>query len=272
MFYRSTLDHFAETARAKSLFLEKNPLGFAVSAVMAGGYIGLGIVLIFSLGYLAEPAWRSLVMGASFGIALTLVVFAGAELFTGHVMYMTVGLLQRSVSFRELAASWVVTWLGNLLGALGLAVLLVLGSATVATSGAAFLQSVAATKMASPALELVMRAALCNWLVCLALWMSARTENDAAKCMVIFWCLLAFIASGFEHSIANMAIFAIALLSAPAEAISLSGAAHNLLWVTLGNILSGCIFMGLGYWFVNGGAVLRGRLAANASRGEQDPA
>jgi nitrite transporter NirC len=92
------------------------------------------------------------------------------------------------------------------------------------------------------------RGILCNWLVCLAIWTSARMTSDSAKCIVIFWCLYAFIASGFEHSIANMTLFSIALLAPHPPTVTLGGMGWNLLWVTLGNIVSGAGIMGVGYW------------------------
>src|SRR5690242_13595152 len=102
--------------------------------------------------------------------------------------------------------------------------------------------------MNAPALQLLARAILCNWLVCLAIWTSARMTNDTAKCIAIFWCLFAFIGSGFEHSVANMTLLSIALLSEHPATVSLAGMAHNLLWVTLGNIVSGAVIMAAGYW------------------------
>ena len=102
--------------------------------------------------------------------------------------------------------------------------------------------------MNAPALELVARAILCNWLVCLAIWTSARMTSDAAKCIAIFWCLYAFIASGFEHSVANMTLLSIALLTEHPATVSLSGLGWNLLWVTIGNAIAGAGIMGLGYW------------------------
>ena len=86
--------------------------------------------------------------------------------------------------------------------------------------------------MTAPATEVFVRAILCNWLVCLAIWGSARTDNDAAKCIIIFWCLFAFIAAGFEHSVANMTVFAVSLFSEHPEGVSVAGAAHNLIWAT----------------------------------------
>lgn len=82
----------------------------------------------------------------------------------------------------------------------------------------------------------------------LAIWMAIRVEG-AAKFIAIWWCLLAFIASGYEHSVANMTLFALSWFGNHSEAYTLAGIGHNLLWVTLGNILSGSVLMGLGYWY-----------------------
>ncbi len=250
--YLDTVDQFAEIAHEKSDFLKRSPLGFWISAMMAGAFIGLGIILIFSIGSDADPGYRALVMGASFGVALTLVVFAGADLFTGHTMFMPMGMLRGRVGWSDLAASWTVSWLGNLAGAGLLAIVFIAGGGgAMLHSKSGLLMTVAAAKMGAPALALFCRAVLCNWLVCLALWMSQRTTSDAAKCIVIFWCLFAFIGSGFEHSVANMTLLGVALLAEHPETISLAGLFHNLLWVTLGNIVSGALIMGAGYWAIS---------------------
>ena len=250
--YLETIDHFAALAAKKAAAARASLPSFAVAAMMAGAYVGLGIILIFSVGATIDPAWQRLVMGASFGIALTLVVFAGSELYTGHTMIMPIGRLRGRVGMADLGRVWALGWAGNLAGAVLLALVFVAGGGGVLLGdGAALLQKVAAAKMNAPAGELVARAVLCNWLVCLALWMTARTSSDAAKLGVIFWCLFAFIASGYEHSIANMTVFSIALLAEHGEAVSLAGMAHNLLWVTLGNTLAGALFMATGYWFAS---------------------
>lgn len=243
-----TVDQFAETAHSKAEHLRARPASFIVLGLMAGAYVGLGIILIFTIGEQAEPALRKLLMGATFGIALTLIVFAGAELFTGHTMYMTHGLLRGRTGLSDLVSVWCFGWLTNLGGSFLVAAIYVAGGGDLAKHGATLLMSTAAYKMGAPAVELVARGMLCNWLVCLALWMSARTRSEPAKCILIFWCLLAFIVSGFEHSVANMTLFSIALLSPHPETVSLSGMIHNLTWVTLGNILSGSLLMGVGYF------------------------
>ncbi len=251
--YIESINHFAALGATKLNAMKNNPSGFFIGAMMAGVYVGLGIILIFILGSAVDPSIRKLVMGACFGVALTLVVFAGAELFTGHNMYMTLAWLRKRVAGRDVAVVWLVVWIGNLVGSVMLAAIFVAGGASgIVSDSASFLNEVAATKMNASAVELLARGMLCNWLVCLALWMSGRTANDAAKCIVIFWCLFAFIASGFEHSIANMTLFSIALLGEHPETVSLGGMGYNLLWVSLGNLLSGSLFMAVGYWLYSG--------------------
>jgi nitrite transporter NirC len=253
--FMDTVDNFSKVAAAKAAALRARPGAFWVSSMMAGAYVGLGIILIFSLGATVDPSIRGVVMGASFAVALTLVIFAGSDLFTGHTMIMTMGWLRGATSLKDLGASWSMTWLGNLAGCAVLAALFVAGGGGVALGAKSqLLINVAAAKMNAPALELFARAILCNWLVCLAIWMAARMTSDTAKCIAIFWCLYAFIGSGFEHSIANMTLFLIALFAEHPATITWSGLVHNLLWVSLGNIVSGAGFMGVGYWLASGGA------------------
>jgi nitrite transporter NirC len=246
--FSKTLDHFAQVAADKAAFSRDTPGAFFISSIMAGAYVGIGIILIFTLGQQIDPALRSLVMGTCFGIALTLVVFAGADLFTGHAMYMTIGLARRSTDLAALARCWGLSWVGNLVGSVLLALIFWIGGGGhILNEGSELIFATAAAKMNSSALALIARGALCNWLVCLSLWTSARASSDAAKCILIWWCLFAFIAAGFDHSIANMTIFSLALLGNNSANVSLVGACHNLLWVTIGNIAGGAGFVACGY-------------------------
>jgi nitrite transporter NirC len=247
--YLETVDLLAQTAVTKTAFLKRTPLGFWLSSMMAGAYVGIGIILIFCIGSDVDPAYRSLVMGASFGIALTLVIFAGSDLFTGHTMFMTLGVLRKRVSLGDLGSAWAMSWLGNLAGCAVLALIFVAGGGgAMLHSKSLFVMTAAAAKMNAPVLSLVARATLCNWLVCLAIWTSARTSSDAAKCILIFWCLFGFIGSGYEHSVANMTLLLIALLGDHPDTITWGGLVYNLFWVTIGNIIAGAGIMGLGYW------------------------
>jgi len=98
-------------------------------------------------------------------------------------------------------------------------------------------------------MHLLIKGILCNMLVCLAVWTSARAKDDAAKIMLIFWCLFAFIGSGFEHSIANMTVIGIGRFVSP-ETVQWSHFWHNMIPVTLGNIIGGAFCIGAAYWFV----------------------
>ena len=251
--FADTIEYFANMAFAKVAALKQNPVGFFIGSMMAGSYVGFGIILIFIVGTAAELAYQKLVMGMSFGIALTLVVFAGSELFTGHTMYMPLGWLKKTVSSGNVLGLWSFVWLGNLVGSAGLGALFVLGGAAgMVSEPTSFLYQVTAAKMNAPIIELLARGILCNWLVTLALWMSARASSDAGKAIAIFWCLFAFIASGYEHSVANMTLFTIALLGNHPPEVSLAGMFYNLLWVTIGNLISGSLIMATGYWLYSG--------------------
>ena len=246
--YLESVKIISQAARLKIDYLKRSFLSYIVSSILAGSYIGIGIVLIFSVGApLAEAnsAFLKTLMGVSFGIALTLVVFAGAELFTGNNMFMTVGLLKREVSLAEVLKVWGFSWAGNLIGSVLLAYLVVKSGAISHAAG--FIEKVSATKMNLGAMQLFLRGILCNWLVCLALWTSARAKSDTAKCILIFWCLFAFIACSYEHSIANMTLLALSLFAPHTPAVSWLGYIYNLFYVTLGNIVGGAFFVGALY-------------------------
>jgi len=180
---------------------------------------------------------------------LTIVVFAGSELFTGTAMYMPLAVLTRRAGVVDMILVWVAAWVGNLIGAVVLAGLFHLaGGGVLLGDGSQEFFAVVSAKMSASSLALFARGILCNWLVCLAIWMAGRTDNAAAKIMLIFWPITIFVAAGYEHSVANMFTFSMALLGDHPANITLAGAVHNLIWVTLGNLIGGAIFMALGYW------------------------
>ena len=246
--YSDTITKCSGTA-ARILKLErKDPLGFWISSAMAGAFVGLGIILIFTLGNLVSPEIRPLVMGAFFGIALTLVIIAGSELFTGHAMFLTFGWLSKEIKGGDVLRILPQTWMGNLLGSVLVAALFAMaGGGKLLGIDSSLVHKVALAKTSMDPMVLFGKAILCNWLVCLAIWMTLRVDGSA-KFIAIWWCLLAFIASGYEHSIANMTVFAMSWFGEHSQNFTLSGAAYNLFWVSLGNTVSGALFMGVGYW------------------------
>ena len=116
--FDETISKLSALGASKARLLENNPAGFFIGSAMAGIYVGFGILLIFSLGSLLDPSIRPLVMGASFGLALILVVFAGAELYTGHTMNMTISTLEGQTTLGQLGRVWLMSWVGNLVGAM----------------------------------------------------------------------------------------------------------------------------------------------------------
>jgi len=242
----------AKAAKDKVEFLKRNPLGYFVASILAGAYIGFG-VLVFSAvgGLLTGDPYARIVMGASFGIALSLVVMAGAELFTGNNFVFSLGLFGKKIKFRDVVKTLIVCYIGNWAGAVLLAVIF---RGTGLTNGATgeFIASLSAAKMAVPAAELFFRGMLCNILVCLAVWCTFRCKSESAKLIMIFWCLLAFNASSFEHSIANMTLLTISLFAPFGAAVSLGGYFYNILLVTLGNMAGGILCMALPYYLIAG--------------------
>ena len=253
--YRDTIAKYADAGAHKAEMVRLHLVSFLIGSALAGAYIGFGDIFMFTVGAHADPAWAHLVMGAVFASALTIVIFAGSELFTGTAMYMPFALLRGASSTLDMVLVWISCWVGNLVGAVVLAALLhMAGGGTLLTDGSSEFFGVVAAKMAAPGYELFARGLLCNWLVCLAIWMCGRTENDAAKIALIFWPIAIFVACGFEHSVANMFVFALALLGEHPDTVTFGGAVHNLLWVTLGNLVGGGLMVGLGYWAQERGA------------------
>ena len=164
----------------------------------------------------------------------------------------------RSVEIGQLAAVWGLSLGGNLLGSFALAGA-VHGAGTLTGPGADLIASVTAAKDATPGAQLFWRAVLCNALVCLALWMASRATSDGAKLAVLWWVLLAFIGSGFEHSVANMTTFGLGILQGSSTGAEL---ARNLAFTVPGNVVGGGLVIGLGYAW----------LGRPASTGTADPA
>lgn len=242
--FNENVNDAALVGQSKVNHLKNNPFGYFLASMLAGIYVGIGILLIFSIGApfakLNHPALK-LIMGASFGIALTLVVFAGSELFTGNVMYTTFATLRKKIRLLDLLALWAVSWIGNLAGSIALAWLAVkAGSISLALP---FFGSVSVAKMTATPGELIGRGLLCNLLVCLALWSAGRVKSEVAKLILIFWCLFAFIGSGYEHSIANMTLIAVGIFGHTTGSTGWNGYFYNLLWVTIGNILGGAVVL-----------------------------
>ncbi|WP_031392836.1 formate/nitrite transporter family protein [Sphingomonas sp. STIS6.2] len=245
--YAPTIDTYATLAAAKAAAWRRSPIGFFAGAILAGTYIGIAMILAISAAAGLPPGVRPLVMGATFGIGLILTVFAGAELFTGYVMYLGFGLAKRTISYGEAITLATVVWLGNLVGGVLLSAIFAIGGGGAVFANAdTMFNAYVQHKVEADGIALFARAILCNWLVCLAIWTAARMKGDAAKCIAMAWILLAFVAAGFEHSVANMTALTLGLM-APHPVIDLAGTVHNLVVVTAGNTVGGLVFVVFGY-------------------------
>ncbi len=233
----------------------RSPGRFAVSGMLAGAYIGIGVVLMVATAgplLAAGDGLAKLVSGLVFGVALTLVVFAGADLLTSAMMILPQGALMGAVGWWRAIGTMLATLVANLVGALIFAGLIVASGVLHANAPAGkMLADMLAAKAEEAPLQLFIRGILCNVLVCLAIWMCARVRSDVAKILLIFAAILAFISSGFEHVVANMTTYGIGLFSGDPH-FTWGLFANNMLWVGLGNLVGGGIVVGLGYWVVGG--------------------
>lgn len=225
-------------------------------AVMAGAFIACGATL-FTLvqGDTQLPFAVKRVFGAfCFSLGLMLVVCCGAELFTGNCL-MVCGLGSKKINIKGLLRNWCLVWLGNFAGSLIIAAL-VFGSNMASMNGGevgAAMVSIAAGKVSPDALTLFCKGIMCNFLVCLAVWMSFGARTMADKLLCVIMPITAFVACGFEHSVANMfflfeGLFA-QMAGFGAGGIVLSGIFYNIGVVTLANIVGGALMVGVSYWF-----------------------
>ena len=153
--YRDEITAIGNAARTKVEFLKKNPVGYLLASILAGMFIGFGILLIFTIGGQLDGApYTKVVMGVSFGIALSLVIIAGAELFTGNNLVMTVGMLEKQIKIGDGVRLWILCWFGNLIGSVILAVMFT-GAGFVEGPVGQFIVSGALTKMTVPVLSLI---------------------------------------------------------------------------------------------------------------------
>lgn len=228
-------------------------------AVLAGAFISLG-ALFYTVTITAGAEGPTLPFGllrlaggVTFSLGLILVVVGGAELFTGNNL-IAMAWAAGCVQTRQVVRNWIWVYLGNLLGACGTAVLVLLAGIQLQGDGAVgeTMVRIARSKIALDPLSAFARGVLCNVLVCLAVWLCMGARSVADKILAIVFPISAFVACGFEHSVANMFFLPLGMvLTAGSVApLSLAGAVSNLALVTLGNMIGGTVLVALVYWFI----------------------
>jgi formate/nitrite transporter len=238
-----------------------------VLGILAGAFIGLGAVLSTTitagstLGY-GPTKWLA---GLGFSVGLILVVIGGAELFTGNNL-ISMSFVSRHITLKRLLRNWVIVYAGNLVGALSIAGMVFAAQWWKQSSGAvgAAALTTAAAKTSLPFVVVFFRGILANALVCLAVWLATAGRSVIDKILAIMLPISAFVAAGFEHSVANMYFIPIGMLiknkpglataagpsASQLSSLGMRGLLINLAGSTLGNIVGGAVLVGLVYWFV----------------------
>ena len=250
-----TAKAISATAGAKN---SANIVNVILLSFLAGAYIAFGglLAVVASAGMLkagAPVGLEKFVFGAVFPVGLIIVVLAGSELFTGNVMFMTLGVLDGNASAGGLAKNWVISWIFNFVGALFVAyVLAFMGGIVPADPTNAIAAKAIAVSEAKVKLDFtaaLIRGIGCNWLVCLAVWLANASDDVIGKIFGIWFPIMAFVCIGFEHSVANMFFIPLGMFLG-AEGVNWGTIIiNNLVPVTIGNIIGGAIFVACIYWY-----------------------
>jgi formate transporter len=245
-----------------------DPIRVLALSILAGAFIALGAVFFtlvtYDSSHIAAGLMR-LLGGLVFCLGLILVVVAGAELFTGNNL-IVMAYVDGKVSFWQLMKNWLIVYIGNFIGALGILLLIYLSNHWLMADGAVGAKAIliANAKVNLSWTEAFSRGILCNILVCLAVWLCFAGRSVVDKIVAIIFPITAFVAMGFEHSVANMYFIPAGLMAMQqADLVAMTGGnvdlanltisgflLTNLLPVTLGNILGGSVFVALFYWFI----------------------
>ena len=235
-----------------------------VSSFLAGAYIAFGGLVAITVSSGLDPAtWGTLptlFTGTAFTLGLVLVVIAGSDLATGNMMLVPLSAMRGKIGTADVVRNLTLVLVGNLVGALFVAFFLAVQTGVIGDPGAEAGTTAALThdRLASIALdkatahsawETFLRAVGCNWLVCLAVWMSIAAPSVSGKILAIFFPIMAFVAMGFDHVVANM-FFLPAAIFADVPGIGWDDAAFNWLVAGTGNVVGAVIFVATSYWYL----------------------
>ncbi|MDZ5471395.1 formate/nitrite transporter family protein [Bacillus sp. 31A1R] len=249
-----TLLEVEKLALKKQKVYDTNPVHYILRAALASMFIGFGVIVAFKTGgffYVTQSPAAYPMAALAFGAAIILIAYGGGDLFTGNTFYFTYTALRKKMLWSTVFKLWTYSYIGNILGAMAFAFLIYTTGLFDDPSVNGFLLSVAEKKIHISTFQLFFRGILCNWLVCLAFFIPMALREEGAKLFVMILFVFCFFISGYEHSIANMCTFAIALVLEHPNTITFGGVIHNLVPVTIGNIIGGSFLMGWMYYYVN---------------------
>jgi formate transporter len=233
-----------------------------VSSFLGGAYIAFGALVAITVSSGLDPAvWGTLptlFMGAAFTLGLVLVLIAGSDLATGNMMLVPLGAMRGKISVGDVAKNLTLVLVGNLAGAVFVAFFLAVQTGVIGeagSEGSALLTYERLTGIAEgkatahTAWETFLRGVGCNWLVCLAVWMSLAATTVSGKILAIFFPIMAFVAMGFDHVVANM-FFVPAAIFAGVPGIGWDDALWNWLLAGSGNLVGAVLFVSTSYWYL----------------------
>ena len=238
--YKDIISGLTNPANTKKNLLEGSFFRYMMASVLAGFFIGVGMLIMTLSASVFSPLPIPVVKfinGFVFSLALSFVVFAGGELFTGNVLVTSVGRLNKKIDTGTLLKILIFSYLGNILGSVLISFLFKMTGVSPEYNEA--LLKLVTGKTSFDFISLLFKGIMCNILVCLAVLICSRKISDSAKLILIFWCILAFVSLGFEHSVANMTCFALAKMLNPDFTFALI--LKNLIPVTIGNIIGGVL-------------------------------
>lgn len=249
--YDKELNAFADAAVSKYNQAKNSPLQYFMAAIIAGFFIVVATVLsnvTAAVFYEKSPEVAKFLGAFLFSIAIVLIVFIGGELFTGNNMTMAMGVYNKKVTWGNAFKVWVFSYIGNFIGAFVLGGLVVMSGCAkgILTT---YYEAIIPGKLELDPLTLFVRGILCNYLVCLAVFVGKKMETEIGKLVVMFCVITAFVIAGFEHCIANMGTFTIAgflLGGLPVKELIMS-----FVFVTLGNIVGGAFLLAWPFKFVS---------------------
>lgn len=232
---------FSNAAVNKANLLQNNFSKYFIRSIMAGFFIVVAMIFSNVTGNVfkdADPAMGKFLGAFVFAIAVLLIVLVGGELFTGNNLVMAFGAFDKKVTWGQVGKVWVVSYIGNFVGCLILALIFV-GAGASGTGD--YFAGFVGNKLAIPPVEMFLRAVLCNFFVCLAVACGVKLKTESAKFLMICMCIAGFVISGFEHSIANMGIYTVSVCLVPG--VSIAAVLKSMLIVTLGNMVGGALLL-----------------------------
>jgi formate/nitrite transporter len=233
-----------------------------VSAFLAGAYIAFGALVAITVSSGLDPAtWGTLptlFMGAAFTLGLVLVVIAGSDLATGNMMLVPLSAMRGRISVGDVVRNLTLVLIGNLIGAVFVAYFLAVQTGVIGHSGASGSAGLTYERLAAIAeakatgessWQVFLRGIGCNWLVCLAVWMSLASKSVSGKILAIFFPIMAFVAMGFDHVVANM-FFLPAAIFAGVPGLGWGDVLLNWLLAGAGNLVGAVVFVATSYWYL----------------------